>query len=184
MSWWSQVRERRSSERWACPSRSGSIPHKPETVTGWMLADGLRPSEVVHQTIPDPAEQAPLVARSVTPPSPSGRGGTTLLRQRAPRSCTVFVMTPPNEHTSEGGRDDRGVPYHAESTLSQCNGVVPVVSRGGRLVTEVRLQRQPPPHVVIVVHNDIPTTTIDARTQAHTKLGHSNGQTARLRLIG
>ena len=53
-----------------------------------MLADGLRPSEVVHQTIPDPAEQAPLVARSVTPPSPSGRGGTTLLRQRAPRSCT------------------------------------------------------------------------------------------------
>ena len=78
----------------------------------------LRPSEVVHLTIPDPAEQAPLVARSVTPPSPSGRGGTTLLRQRAPRSCTVFVMTPPNEHTSEGGRDDRGVPYHAESALS------------------------------------------------------------------
>ena len=75
-----------------------------------MLADGLRPSEVVHQTIPDPAEQAPLVARSVTPPSPSGRGGTTLLRQRAPRSCTVFVMTPPNEHTSEGGRDDRRGP--------------------------------------------------------------------------
>ncbi len=37
---------------------------------------------------------------------------------------------------------------------------------------------------MIVVHNDIPTTTIDARTQAHTKLGHSNGQTARLRLIG
>ena len=28
------------------------------------------------------------------------------------------VTTPPNEHTSEGGRDDRGVPYHAESTLS------------------------------------------------------------------
>ena len=80
--------------------------------------DDLRPSEVVRQTIPDPAEQAPLVARSVTPPSPSGRGGTTLLRQRAPRSCTVFVMTPSNEHTSEGGRDDRGVPYHAESTLS------------------------------------------------------------------
>ena len=37
------------------------------------------------------------------------------------RSCTVFVMTPPDEHTrerDEGGRDDRGVPYHAESTLS------------------------------------------------------------------
>ena len=79
---------------------------------------GIRPSEVVHRSNSDPAEQAPLVARSVTPPSPSGRGGTTLPRQRAPRSCTVFVMTPPNEHTSEGGRDDRGVPYHAESTLS------------------------------------------------------------------
>jgi len=28
-----------------------------------------------------------------------------------------------NSHTSEGGRDDRGVPYHAESTLSsaQCS---------------------------------------------------------------
>ena len=96
--------------------RSGSTPRKPETVTGCWLSD-LRPSEVVHETIPDPAEQAPLVARSVTPPSPSGRGGTTLPRQRAPRSCTVFVMTPPND-TSEGGRDDRGVPYHAESTLS------------------------------------------------------------------
>ena len=27
-------------------------------------------------------------------------------------------MTPPDEHTSEGGRDDRGVPCHAEPTLS------------------------------------------------------------------
>ena len=91
------------------PSPSGSIPRKSETVMDASY-DGLRPSEVVHLTTPDPAEQAPLVARSVTPPSPSGRGGTTLLRQRAPRSCTVFVMTPPNELTSEGGRDDRGVP--------------------------------------------------------------------------
>jgi len=57
--------------------------------------------------------------RSVTPPSPSGRGGTTLLRQRAPRSCTVFVMTPPNEHTVpvregetiEGSRTMRNRPY-------------------------------------------------------------------------
>ena len=93
------------NEWWACPPRSGSTPRKPETVTGCWLSD-LRPSEVVHETIPDPAEQVPLVARSVTPPSPSGRGGTTLLRQRAPRSCTVFVMTPPNEHTS-GGRARR-----------------------------------------------------------------------------
>ena len=81
---------------------------------------------------PDPAEQAPLVARSVTPPSPSGRGGTTLLRQRAPRSCTVFVMTPPNEHTSEGGRDDRGVPYHAESTLSSAQVLKCVSSSPGQ----------------------------------------------------
>ena len=43
----------------------------------------------------------------------NGKGG-----KLSRSSCTVFVMTPPNEHTSEGGRDDRGVPYHAESTLS------------------------------------------------------------------
>ena len=107
---------------------------------GCCLGD-LRPSEVVHQTIPDPAEQAPLVARSVTPPSPSGRGGTTLLRQRAPRSCTVFVMTPPNEHTSEGGRDDRGVPYHAESTLSSAQVLKAVagrvISRYTRVLREI-----------------------------------------------
>ena len=31
----------------------------------------------------------------------------------------LFCLSPPpSEHTSEGGRDDRGVPYHAESTLS------------------------------------------------------------------
>jgi len=39
-------------------------------------------------------------------------------KREGPPVCTVFVMTPPNEHTSEGGRDGRGVPYHAESTLS------------------------------------------------------------------
>ena len=86
------------------------------------LFQAWRDGEIRRKDLPEEveamAEQAPLVARSVTPPSPSGRGGTTLLRQRAPRSCTVFVMTPPDEHTSEGGRDDRGVPYHAESTLS------------------------------------------------------------------
>ena len=79
----------------------------------------------------DPAEQAPLVARSVAPPSPSGRGGTTLLRQRAPRSCTVFAMTPPNEPTGEGGRDDRGVPYHAESTLSSAQVLKCKAGRAG-----------------------------------------------------
>jgi len=30
----------------------------------------------------------------------------------------VFVMTPPMNTPVRGGRDDRGVPYHAESTLS------------------------------------------------------------------
>ena len=34
-----------------------------------------------------------------------------------PAPCLLCLMTPPNEHTSEGGRDDREVPYHAESTL-------------------------------------------------------------------
>ena len=118
----------------ACEQRSA----RPTPGTPGRLWDGGPPSECEphrRPCLPQPrassskrqhracfsetsAEQAPLVARSVTPPSPSGRGGTTLPRQRAPRSCTVFVMTPPNEHTSEGGRDDRGVPYHAESTLS------------------------------------------------------------------
>jgi len=70
-------------------------------------------------TIPDPAEQVPLVARSVTPPSPSvgERGDDTALA-----ACTSILYRvcydPPHEHTSEGGRDDRGVPYHAESALS------------------------------------------------------------------
>ena len=78
-----------------------------------------------------PAEQVPLSSIGHTA-SPSGREGTTALllekiknlslcfcsMHDAPRSCTVFVMTPPFEHPSEGGRDDRGVPYHAESTLS------------------------------------------------------------------
>ena len=40
----------------------------------------------------------------------------------------MFVMTPPNERTSEGGRDDRGVPYHAESTLSSAQ----VLNTGGK----------------------------------------------------
>ena len=49
-------------------------------------------------------------------------GGGVAVRQPL---CTSFLFiqacthsNPPNEHTSEGGRDDRGVPYHAESTLS------------------------------------------------------------------
>ena len=117
-----------------------------------MLSYGdLRPSEVVHLTIPDPVEQVPLVARSVTPPSPPTspsemmeRGDDTarstlwvgsLSSVHLDRSCTVFVMTPPNEHTSEGGRDDRGVPYHAESTLSSAQVLKP---RGQRLAQNRR----------------------------------------------
>ena len=41
--------------------------------------------------------------------------GTFTLHSAAPGSISAF---PPNKHTSEGGRDDRGVPYHAEPTLS------------------------------------------------------------------
>ena len=46
------------------------------------------------------------------------------LARNFPLSFARQMMTidvgrpPPDEHTSEGGRDDRGVPYHAESTLS------------------------------------------------------------------
>ena len=40
----------------------------------------------------------------------------------ASAACTSILYRvcydPPDEHTSEGGRDDRGVPYHAESALS------------------------------------------------------------------
>ena len=42
-------------------------------------------------------------------------------------------MTPPNEHTSEGGRDDRGVPYHAESTLSSAQ-VLKLLDHLGRKI--------------------------------------------------
>ena len=38
------------------------------------------------------------------------RGDDTASAACTSTSGTVFVMTPPNEHTSEGGRDDRGVP--------------------------------------------------------------------------
>jgi len=41
-------------------------------------------------------------------------------------------MTPPNKHTSEGGRDDRGVPYHAEPTLSSAQ----VLKSGSRVPTD------------------------------------------------
>jgi len=98
---------------------------------GMLSYDGLRPSEVVHLTVPDPAEQAPLVARSVTPPPPPTSPSEMMERgDDTARStlwgpsaaCTSILYRvcydPPNEHTSEGGRDDRGVPYHAESTLS------------------------------------------------------------------
>ena len=87
------------------------------------VVGGLRPS-VVRLTIPDPAEQVPLVARSVTPPSPPTshsermeRGDDTAPAERAPRSCTVFVMTPPMNtpvrvgETIEGSRTMRNRPY-------------------------------------------------------------------------
>ena len=45
------------------------------------------------------------------------------------------MMTPPNEHTSEGGRDDRGVPYHAESTLSSAQ-VLKIGSTGATAIAD------------------------------------------------
>ena len=49
---------------------------------------------------------------------PRSLGGVHLDRSWTVRPC-LFVMTPPQPvNTSEGGRDDRGVPYPAESTLS------------------------------------------------------------------
>ena len=54
-------------------------------------------------------ERVPLVCSSIghTAIAVGERGDvgrqSTLLWQRAPRSCTVFVMTPPNDHSSEGG---------------------------------------------------------------------------------
>ena len=33
----------------------------------------------------------------------------------------VFVMTPPKKHTSEGGRDDRGVPYTMRNRPHKCS---------------------------------------------------------------
>ena len=51
-------------------------------------------------------------------------------------------MTPPNEHTSEGGRDDRGVPYHAESTLSSAQVLKTAAVSSMRARIYGRLQNQ------------------------------------------
>ena len=59
------------------------------TVRSCASYGGLMPSEVVHLATPDPAEQAPLVARSVTPPSPTAgreRGDDT-----ASAACTSIL---------------------------------------------------------------------------------------------
>ena len=99
------------------------------------VVGGLRPS-VVRLTIPDPAEQVPLVARSVTPPSPPTSPSEMMERgDDTARStlwgpsaaCTSILdrvcYDHPYEHTSEGGRDDRGVPYHAACGIDpiQCS---------------------------------------------------------------
>ena len=78
-------------------------------------------------------EQAPLVARSVTPPSPPTSPSEMMERgDDTARStlwgpsaaCTSILyrvcrMTPPDEHTSEGGRDDRGVPLFRPRSPTQ-----------------------------------------------------------------
>ena len=83
-----------------------------------------RPSQVLNQ---------PKLARR-------WRGGTTLLQQRAPRSCTVFVMTPPMNtpvregETIEGSRTMRNRPYPVLK-CSSCTGSnlkkLPISSRRG-----------------------------------------------------
>ena len=82
--------------------------------------------------------ERPAVCRRLSStPSPSrllvAAPGPALCRCSASAAYTsilyrVCYITPPNEHTSEGGRDDRGVPYHAESTLSSAQ-VLKIQSR-------------------------------------------------------
>ena len=64
-------------------------------------------------------------AEAVSPPlfrNSEGAGYADLPHSLLPRTRDTIMhrvcYDPPNEHASEGGRDDRGVPYHAESTLS------------------------------------------------------------------
>jgi len=77
----------------------------------------MDPAEVHNQL--EPRRRA---ARDHQPAFRRGRGRCVekVDTLRSIRNFVVLVSTadPPNEHTSEGGRDDRGVPYHAESTLS------------------------------------------------------------------
>ena len=55
-----------------------------------------------------------------------------VLRALVPHQKSTILKLgppPPDEHTSEGGRDDRGVPYHAEPTLSSAQ-VLKMMERG------------------------------------------------------
>ena len=75
-----------------------------------MVSASQAQSEVVHRTIPDPAEQAPLlVARSVTPPSPPSPSET--MEREGGRHCFSAASTSNQSSIlCQGGRDDRGVP--------------------------------------------------------------------------
>ena len=122
---------------------SGSNPREPmgDGLEGWgSEAHPLYEEVRYYSAHPDPAEQAPLVARSVTPPSPSGRERGD--DDTASAACTSILYRvcydppPMNTHvTSEGGRDDRGVPYHMR------NRPYPVLKCSINLRKE-RIQRQ------------------------------------------
>ena len=110
---------------------------EPRTRTSIILRTGHSTRTValvgyqVATPVPHTAVNAAGCRRLSSTPSPSrllvAAPGPALCRCTASAAYTLILyrvcyINPPNEHTSEGGRDDRGVPYHAESTLShQCN---------------------------------------------------------------
>ena len=107
-----------------------------------------------------------LVSRgTVTSPSPSGRGGTTLLLQRAPQSCTVFVMTPPMNtpvrvgETIEGSRTMRNRPYPVLKCSKKFLAMpTPPRRRSRRLATAAAAAPSPekPPPTRLPVHSFCP----------------------------
>ena len=126
------------------------------------LFQAWRDGEIRRKDLPEEveamAEQAPLVARSVTPPSPSGRGGTTLLRQRAPRSFLYRVCYDPPPmntpvrvgETIEGSRTMRNRPYpvlkcSSAMALDLCERWRAEQERCRRVHAAQRLSRDPGP---------------------------------------
>ena len=105
------------AERLGCLEVSGADGAR-EGLARWVgvgAAGGLRPPRLLRHVPLHALSSDVLVGRFLV-------AIVATVRRRGLASVaalSVFVMTPPNEHTSEGGRDGRGVPYHAESTLSR-----------------------------------------------------------------